>query len=91
VVTLVFGLVHGFAFAGDLIEMHLPQGRMVELLFGFNVGVEAGQLILVSLVLGLVWLIRRTRWALPRPILVDGLSGGLIGLGVFWIVTRTYA
>lgn len=91
VVTLVFGLVHGFAFAGDLIEMHLPTGRMVELLFGFNLGVEAGQLTLVTVVSAFVWLVRRTRFAPPRIFVVDGLSAALAGLGVFWIVTRTYA
>ncbi len=91
VVTLVFGLVHGFAFAGDLIEMRLPTGRMVELLFGFNLGVEVGQLTLVSVAIGLVWLIRRTRFAPPRAWVVDSLGAGLVGLGVFWIVTRTFA
>jgi len=91
VVTLVFGLVHGFAFAGDLIEMHLPKGRMVELLFGFNLGVEGGQLTLVTLALGAVWLIRKARLALPRPLVVNVLSASLVALGIFWIVSRTYA
>lgn len=43
VVTLVFGLIHGFGFAANLLEMKLPQERLVELLVGFNLGVEVGQ------------------------------------------------
>jgi hypothetical protein len=90
VVTLVFGLIHGFAFASDLIEMHLPSGRMAELLLGFNLGVESGQLIIVTLMLGFTALLIRFRVAAPRPIVVDVLSSALVGLGTFWIVSRVY-
>ncbi|HSD38570.1 MAG TPA: HupE/UreJ family protein [Rhodocyclaceae bacterium] len=90
VVTLVFGLIHGFAFATDLIEMHLPNGRMAELLLGFNLGVESGQLLIVSLMLGLTALLIRARVALPRPLVVEVLSSALVGLGTFWIVSRVY-
>src|SRR6202051_96297 len=41
--TLVFGLIHGFGFASNLLEMKLPSGRLTELLLGFNLGVEVGQ------------------------------------------------
>ena len=51
VITLVFGLIHGFGFASDLLEMRLPTKRLAELLVGFNIGVEIGQL---TIVLGLV-------------------------------------
>jgi hypothetical protein len=64
---------------------------MVELLFGFNLGVEGGQLTLVTLALGAVWLIRKARLALPRPLVVNLLSASLVALGIFWIVSRTYA
>ena len=47
-ITLVFGLIHGFGFAADLLELQLPPERLAELLVGFNVGVEIGQLILVA-------------------------------------------
>ncbi len=43
----MFGLIHGFGFAADLLEMKLPPKRLAELLFGFNLGVEIGQLTLV--------------------------------------------
>jgi hypothetical protein len=90
-VTAVFGLVHGFAFANDLIELRLPRARLAELLFGFNIGVELGQLVIVSLMLGAAALLVRARWALPRRPVVELSSAGLVGLSVFWIVGRTYA
>jgi hypothetical protein len=91
VVTLVFGLIHGFGFASDLLEMRLPAGRLAELLVGFNMGVEIGQVTLVLTILGLTALLVRARLALPRPIVVDLASTYLVGLGVFWFLTRSYA
>lgn len=91
VVTVVFGLIHGFGFAADLLELHLPSGQLFSILLGFNLGVEIGQLTLVSSLLGVVALLVRARLALPRPIVVDMLSGGLVALGVYWFVSRSYA
>jgi HupE / UreJ protein len=90
VVTLVFGLIHGFGFASDLLEMRLPPGRLAELLVGFNCGVEVGQLTLVFVALLLVRLLMKVRLSLPRPIVVDTLSAGLVGLGMFWFISRSF-
>jgi hypothetical protein len=90
VVTLVFGLIHGFGFAADLLESKLPAGRLAELLLGFNLGVEIGQLTLViALTLATALLVRRG-WALPRPIVGDVAAAGLVGLGSFWFVARSF-
>jgi hypothetical protein len=91
VVTLVFGLIHGFGFAADLLEMRLPPGRLAELLVGFNLGVELGQLTLVLAVVGLVALLSRLRLAPPRPMVVDLASAFLAAMGLFWFVSRSYA
>jgi HupE / UreJ protein len=90
-ITLVFGLIHGFGFAADLLELQLPPERLAELLVGFNLGVEIGQLTLVIGATLLVVLLRKLRLALPRPIVVDVGSAFLVGLGVFWYVSRSYA
>ena len=90
-ITLVFGLIHGFGFAADLLELQLPPERLAELLVGFNLGVEIGQLTLVIGATLLVVLLRKLRLALPRPIVVDVASAFLVGLGVFWYVSRSYA
>jgi HupE / UreJ protein len=91
IVTLVFGLIHGFGFASSLLEMRLPTGRMAELLLGFNSGVEIGQLSLVLTVTLLAWLLVKVKFALPRPIMTDVCSAFLVGIGVFWFVSRSYA
>lgn len=90
VVTLVFGLIHGFGFAADLLESRLPAGRLAELLVGFNLGVEVGQLTLVlALTLATSFLVRH-RWALPRPIVTDVSAAALVGLGSYWFVARSF-
>jgi hypothetical protein len=90
VVTVVFGLIHGFGFAADLLELRLPPGQLVSILLGFNLGVEIGQLTLVLAALGLVALLMRAKLALPRPIVVDTVSAGLVGLGMYWFISRSY-
>jgi HupE / UreJ protein len=90
VVTVVFGLIHGFGFAADLLELRLPSGQLFSILLGFNLGVEAGQLSLVLFALGCVAMLVRARLALPRPIVVDTLAAGLVGLGMYWFISRSY-
>jgi hypothetical protein len=90
VVTVVFGLIHGFGFASNLLEMRLPTGRLAQLLVGFNLGVEVGQLTVVLAVLGIVWMLVRLRLALPRPIVVDVSASMLVGLGLYWFVSRSF-
>ena len=90
-VTLIFGLIHGFGFAADLLESRLPREKLAEILVGFNLGVEIGQLTVVLAVTGLVVLARRLRLATPRAITVDVLASGLVAIGMYWFVSRSFA
>jgi hypothetical protein len=90
VVTLVFGLIHGFGFAADLLEMRLPTGKLAELLVGFNLGVEIGQLSLVLLMIGAATLLVRAGLGLSRRLVVDVGSAGLVAFGIFLLITRAY-
>ncbi|MEO9130882.1 MAG: HupE/UreJ family protein [Sphingomonas sp.] len=90
VVTMVFGLIHGFGFAADLLENRLPREKLAEILVGFNLGVEIGQLTIVLLVTGIVVLARRMRFATPRAITTDVLASWLVGLGMFWFIGRSF-
>jgi hypothetical protein len=90
VVTLVFGLIHGFGFAADLLEERIPAKKLAELLLGFNLGVEIGQLTIVLLLTGAVYLLVRSRIALPRPIVVDCVASALVGIGGYWFVARSF-
>jgi len=90
VVTLVFGLIHGFGFAATLLEMQLPAQKLAQILVGFNLGVEIGQLSLVLTLMGLAGLAVRAKLSLPRPIVVDTVAAGLVAVGTFWFVSRSY-
>ncbi len=91
VVTLVFGLIHGFGFAADLLSEPLPPNRLAELLIGFNLGVEVGQLTIVVLLTASVFLLAKLKLSLPRPIVVDVTAASLVGIGVYWFVGRSFA
>jgi hypothetical protein len=61
VVSFVFGLVHGFGFAGALLELGLPPSGIVGSLLFFNLGVEAGQaMVVAALFPALLWFSRFT-------------------------------
>ena len=91
VVTTIFGLIHGFGFAADLLEAKLPPEKLAQILFGFNIGVEVGQLTIVLAVSGAVVLARQFKLATPRPITVDILGSALIAEGVAWFLSRSFA
>jgi hypothetical protein len=87
VATCCFGLVHGFGFAGFLMETGLLGTSLFMPLLGFNLGVEIGQLILVAITLVAGTLLgRRLPDALPQV-----AAAALCGIGVFWFVSRTIA
>ena len=81
-VSFLFGLVHGFGFSSALRELQLPRHGLLWVLFGFNLGVEAGQAMVVALVLPGLLLLRRTRWE-GRLVLSSSLAILLAGLALF--------
>ena len=94
--TFGFGLIHGFGFASALQEFGLPRSALVPALASFNLGVEIGQIAIVSLIvpalLGMDRMFANGRRAAPpiRPALaVYGISAAIIGLGSYWLVART--
>ncbi len=90
IITLLFGLIHGFGFAADLLQMQIPTLRLAELLVGFNLGVEIGQLSLVLAVTAGALLLGRLRWAPPRAIVTEVAAAGLIGIGAYWFLGRSF-
>jgi hypothetical protein len=48
VVSFLFGLVHGFGFAGALGEVGLPASGLAVAIVGFNLAVGAGQALIVG-------------------------------------------
>lgn len=86
-VAFVFGLVHGFGFAGVLAETGLPPGRTAQALVGFNVGVELGQLAIVA-TLWPIYRLMLARWPERRPLVVQCGSAFVLAAGLFWFLTR---
>lgn len=87
--ALVFGLIHGFGFAGVLQEFGLPQSALGWSLFSFNVGVELGQLAAVIPVALLLAGIRRWSPVLGKRVAIGG-SVIVIGAGAWWFVQRVF-
>jgi len=93
-IAFLFGLLHGFGFAGALAEIGLPQGSIPTALLFFNVGVEIGQLLFIAAMLLIIAIARTaTRkwdseipewtWRLP-PYAIGGLAS-------FWLLARITA
>jgi len=90
-IAFAFGLVHGFGFAGVLVDISLPTGRLVPALLGFNLGVEVGQLVLVAALWPVLRDLARVRGGRPHRILVEIGSALLCSVGMFWFLTRAFA
>lgn len=85
-VVFVFGLIHGLGFAGALGELDLPTNSLVAGLVGFNVGVEGGQLAVISIAFAATFWLRDAaqyrRWIVIPGSLYIALRGA------WWTVER---
>lgn len=83
--ALGFGLLHGLGFAGALTDLGVPRSSLPPALLGFNLGVEAGQLVIVGAILAARAAARRIELAawVPRA------SAYAIGsVAAFWTLER---
>lgn len=86
--AFLFGLVHGVGFSSVLAERLTvlgADGHTVQLLFGFNVGVELGQLAIVCAVYPLVAILRRRQ---RERLLVAPVSLAILVFGLLWFFQR---
>ena len=81
--VLVFGLIHGFGLATKLQEFNLSTNGLVANMISFNVGVELGQLVALSLILLAMTLWRRTDGFLHHAVLANVvlMTAGFILMG----------
>jgi len=95
--TFGFGLIHGFGFVSALQGFGLPRNALVPALASFNLGVEIGQIAIVSLVVPALLVMDRlltpSRRAAAEPtrmaFAVYAISAVIIGLGSYWFLART--
>lgn len=86
-IAFPFGLLHGFGFAGALASIGLPEGEIATALLAFNLGVEAGQLLVVAAALALLAAVER----LAQPMLAPALRVAAYGIGItgsYWLIDR---
>lgn len=87
VVAFAFGLLHGFGFAGALAEIGLPQGEVPTALLTFNLGVEAGQLLIIGAALLALAAVRKISFAALQPVQTIA-AYGIGSIAVMWLIER---
>ena len=87
IVAFAFGLLHGFGFASGLETIGLPSHQIALTLLMFNIGVEAGQLFFVAMILATLQSFRVLEFTWPNwAKLTPGYAVG--SLGAYWTIQR---
>ena len=86
-VSFLFGLVHGFGFSSVLREIGLPKENLLLSLLNFNLGVEAGQLSVVLLVVPVLMRLKSKSW---EPRMVATVSGAILAVALVLFVERAF-
>jgi HupE / UreJ protein len=84
-VASFFGLIHGFGFATALNQLDLSTGDLVSALFGYNLGVELGQVTIVLITAPLILYLQRHRRFHP---IVRSLAAAIFVAGLYWFFQR---
>jgi hypothetical protein len=81
--VLIFGLFHGFGLATKLQELNPSQDGLFANMISFNVGVELGQLLALSFMLGLIIVWRRSSSFTRHAVLANAaiMTAGLVLIG----------
>ena len=86
--AFVFGLIHGFGFAAVLADLGLQQGALMVALVGFNVGVEIGQIAILSLFIPAAYVLRKSKFY--KIIIFYGGSVLIIIIAAAWFIERAF-
>ena len=87
VVAFVFGLFHGFGFAGALGELGLSDGDIPLALLFFNLGVEGGQIAFICVLIAINYGFNRFLSHLFLS-LQRGVAYGLGAIATYWFIER---
>jgi hypothetical protein len=86
--AFAFGLIHGLGFAAVLLDLGLPDNLRLLGLVGFNLGVEAGQLAIVGVILPLIYGL--SRYELYSPLVLKLGSVCIAGVAFLWLAERGF-
>ena len=80
-----FGLLHGFGFAGALSEIGFANENLLFSLLFFNLGIEAGQLVILPIIGFIIWFFNKIKFEKFSYKLSSYAIGGM---GTFWLIER---
>jgi hydrogenase/urease accessory protein HupE len=83
--AFVFGLIHGFGFAGVLTEIGIPSSNFISALLAFNLGVEFGQIILFILIMPILYILHKYFTKKKTKIAISII---VFLFGLFWLLER---
>ncbi|MEE9396055.1 MAG: HupE/UreJ family protein [Methylococcales bacterium] len=86
--AFIFGLIHGFGFASVLSELELSTTVLGSSIFGFNLGVEVGQLVIVALFLPLAYSVRSYKFY--QHVVLRFGSQLIMAIAAVWFTQRAF-
>ena len=89
IVAFIFGLLHGFGFAGALSEIGIPTDAIPQALLLFNLGVEAGQLLFIGVLIAFILTVKMLRAAhFPFKVVHARIATAYVigGLSIYWFL-----
>lgn len=83
-IIFLFGLFHGLGFAGVFAELNIPTQNYISSLLFFNIGIEAGQVIIILLALPLLYIMRKDKYSIKI------LAACIAALALYWAIERIF-
>ena len=81
--AFVFGFIHGFGFANALRQMNISLDNFIQVVFGFNSGVEIGQIFIIFALTPILFVLKSDK-------IMKIISGFTIILSLMWIIDRAF-
>ena len=86
IIAFGFGLLHGLGFANALTGIGIGNEQLLLSLLFFNLGIEAGQLMLLPVFGFLLWMASKFNLYKQSATFTSLILGGM---GCFWLIDRT--
>ncbi len=84
-VAFAFGLIHGLGFVGALKEITISSNELLISLFSFNLGIEAGQILIASAMAPIIFYVHKSS---SSPVILKWSSACIMLAGFYWFVRR---
>lgn len=85
--NMAFGTVHGLGFSTVIHDLKLPNEMILPTVFSFNLGVEIGQIIIILLLAGFLFLMQKLKSQIIKPF-KKYISFVILVLSLYWFVQR---